>query len=44
MLQFINIVNDFIKSTDHSEESYIIPPNLFEERKPFILTEILFSI
>ena len=41
-LRFINIVNDFIKSTSDLEDSYIIPAYLFEEQKPFILTEITF--
>ena len=37
-----NIVNYFIKSTNHLEDSYIIPSNLFEEQKVFVLIEILF--
>lgn len=43
-LKSINhIVNDFIKSTNNLEDSYIIPSNLFEEQKSFILTEIPFG-
>ena len=36
-------MNDFIKSTNNLEDSYIIPSNLFEEQKSFILTEIPFG-
>ena len=43
-LKSINhIVNDFIKSTNNLGDSYIIPSNLFEEQKSFILTEIPFG-
>lgn len=43
-LKSINhIVNDFIKSTNNLEDSYIILSNLFEEQKSFILTEIPFG-
>ena len=43
LLQFIsNILNDFIKSTNDLKDSYIIPPNLSEQRKPFFLIEIPF--
>ena len=38
-LRFINnIVNDFIKSSNSLQDSYIIPANLFEKQKPLILT------
>ena len=32
-------MNDFISSSNDLEKSNIIPPNLFEEQKLFILTE-----
>lgn len=35
-------MNDFTKSTDDLEVSYIILPNLFEKQKAFILIEIQF--
>lgn len=35
--------NDFIKSTNELKDSYIIPANLLEEQKRFILIEIPFS-
>ena len=35
-------MNDFSQSSIELEDSYIIPPNLFEEQKPFILIEIPF--
>ena len=43
LLQFIsNILNDLMKSTNDLRDSYIIPPNLSEQQKPFILIEIPF--
>lgn len=33
---------DFTKSTNAFEDSYIVPPNSFEQRKPFILIGIQF--
>ena len=35
-------MNDLIKSTNDKEDSYITPPNLLEEQKPFVLIGILF--
>ena len=37
-----NIVNNFIKSPNDIKGSYIIPLNLLEEQKPFILIKIPF--
>ena len=38
-----NIANGFLKSTNDLKDLHIIPLNLFETEKPFILTEIQFS-
>ena len=40
---YANIMNGFLKSTNDLEDLHIIPLNLFETHKPFILTEIQFS-
>ena len=43
LLRFMNnIVKGFVKPTNDLEDSYIVPPNLFNEQKPFILIEITF--
>ena len=40
-LRFINsVINEFQKNKNTLEESFIIPPNFFEEEKPFISIEI----
>jgi len=40
-LRFVNsVINEFHKSKEILEENFIIPPNIFEEEKPFILIEI----
>ena len=40
-LRFINsVVNEFQKGKECGDESFIIPPSLFENTKPFIFTEI----
>ena len=40
-LRFINsAIDEFQKSKDHRNESFIIPPDLFGITKPFISIEI----
>ena len=40
-LHFINsVVNEFQKGKECGDESFIIPPSLFEITKPFIFVEI----
>ena len=40
-LRFINsTVNEFQKSKERGDESFIIPPGLFEIKNPFIFVEI----
>ena len=42
-LRFINsVVNEFQKGKECGDESFIIPPSLFEITKHFILAEILY--
>ena len=41
LLHFINsVVNEFQKGKEYGDESFIIPPSLFEITKPFIFVEI----
>ena len=39
-LHFINVVNAFRRGKECGDESFMIPPNLFETTKPFIFIEI----
>ena len=42
-MYFINsVVNKFQKGKECGDESFIIPPNLFEITKPYIFVEILY--